>query len=70
MQVYIAPDPANTGILYVGNSDVTANTAAATDGFPLTANSPWIYLTVSDPTLIYVIASAASQKVFGLVNNI
>lgn len=52
----------NTGIVYVGNSDVTAETAAATDGLPLEAGET-LFVEVNNPNKLYVIASAANQKV-------
>lgn len=60
-------DPANSGVVYVGYATtVTAGTTAATDGIPLSAGegyfiSPHRGLSLSR---IYVIASAASQKIF------
>lgn len=53
----------NTGIIYVGNSDVTAGTNGATDGFELVAGES-ITLPVNNANLIYVIGSANNQKVF------
>lgn len=58
---------ANSGVVYVGvNSNVTAGTAAATDGVPLAAgDSIFIPKAIaSDVTGIYCIGSAAGQKVF------
>jgi hypothetical protein len=57
---------ANTGTVYVGNSDVTADSADATDGFPL-APGEGLFLPVEDPTRVYVVGSAAGQKVFFVV---
>jgi len=56
---------ANTGIVYVGNSDVTANTADATDGFELAAGES-VMIEIDNPNKIYVFASVANQKVFWL----
>jgi len=59
----IRADPANTGIVYIGQSDVTANSAAATDGLPLEAGDA-VMIEVNQVNLVYAIASAAGQKVF------
>jgi hypothetical protein len=56
----------NTGTLYVGNSDVTAGTVEATDGFPLTAGEA-LFVPVDDPSKVYLIGSAAGQAVHYLV---
>lgn len=60
--VYIKASSVNTGIVYVGNSTVTRGTADATDGFELSA---WegVFIKITDPSLIYVIGSAATQRV-------
>jgi hypothetical protein len=54
---------ANTGTVYVGNSDVTADSADATDGFPLTPGEG-LFLPVDDPSRVYVVGSTSGQKVF------
>ena len=56
----------NTGILYIGNSDVTAGTTAATDGFPLSAGES-VTIPVNNANLLYAIGSAANQAVFLLI---
>jgi hypothetical protein len=56
----------NTGTLYVGNSDVTADAADATSGFPLHAGDA-IFLPVDDPTSVYLIGSTTGQKAFFVV---
>jgi hypothetical protein len=53
----------NTDTVYIGNSDVTAGTTAATDGFPLEPGES-ITLPVNNPNLLYAIGAAANQKVF------
>jgi len=53
----------NTGIVYIGPSDVTAGTADATDGVELSAGDA-ILIEVDNANKVYVIASAADQKVF------
>lgn len=57
---------ANTGRVFVGNSDVTADTTAATDGFEL-GNGESIFIEVDNANKVYVIGSALSQKVFWAV---
>ena len=64
--VQIKAASANSGLVYVGNSDVTADASDATDGFPL-APGEGLFLPVDDPSRIYVVGSAASQKVFFVV---
>jgi len=62
--VMIKASSTNTGIVYVGSSNaVTANTSDTTDGLPLSANDG-IVITVDNANDIWLIASAASQKVF------
>jgi len=56
---------ANTGTVYVGNIDVTAGTATSTDGFELGAGES-MTIEVNDLNKIYLIGSAAGQKVFWL----
>jgi hypothetical protein len=63
--VQIKAAAANTGKVYVGNSDVTADTAAATDGFELSAGQG-LFVPANDLKNVYVIASAAAQKIFYL----
>lgn len=53
----------NSGKVYVGLSNVTADSADATDGFELAAGES-IAMEIDDPSKVYVIGSAASQKVF------
>lgn len=61
--VQIKADPANTGVVYIGKSDVTANTAAATDGYPLAAGEE-LFVPTDLLSTVYAIGSAAGQKVF------
>lgn len=65
--VTVKADITNTGIIYVGNSDVTAGSTAATDGFPLSAGET-LTLEVNNPNLLYAIASANNQKIFWVAN--
>lgn len=53
----------NTDVVYVGGSSVvTANSADATDGFPLSPGEA-IVLDVADPSAVYLISPTAGQKV-------
>lgn len=61
--VTVVADRDNTGVVYVGNSDVTAGTTAATDGFPLSSGES-VTLEVNNPNLIYVIGSLNNQIVY------
>ncbi len=61
--VEIKAAPANsTGIIYVGNSDVTAGGTDATDGFALAAGER-LFLPIDDPTKVYVIGSTTGLAV-------
>lgn len=53
----------NTGTIYVGNSNVTADTTDATDGFELGAGES-VTVPINNANKIYVIGSVAGQKVF------
>jgi len=61
--VVLKADAANTGIIYVGNSDVTAGNTDATDGFPLSAGET-ITLEVTNSNIPYAIASANNQVIY------
>lgn len=61
VQIKAAAD--NAGTVYVGNSDVTADAADATDGFPLAAGEG-LFVPLRDPSDVYVLGSEAGQKVF------
>ena len=65
--VTVKADITNTGIIYIGNSDVTAGSTAATDGFPLSAGET-LTLEVNNPNLLYAIASANNQKIYWVAN--
>ena len=57
----------NSGTVYVGNSSsVTADSADATDGFPLAAGEA-VLVKVNNASRVYLIGSASGQKVFWLV---
>ena len=61
--VLVKADAANTGILYIGNSDVTAGTTAGTDGMPLSAGES-LLVKINNVNKIYAIGSAANQVVY------
>lgn len=65
--VLVVADPANAAgtVVYVGGSGVTAASAAATDGIPLTPGSG-VFIEVNSPHLIYCIGSTTGLKVFFL----
>lgn len=53
----------NSGTVYVGKSDVTNDSADATDGFELSAGES-VTVEIDNANKVYVIGSAAGQKVF------
>lgn len=55
----------NAGTVYVGLTGVTADDTEATDGFPLTAGES-VMVEVTDPSLVFCIASDAGHQVFFL----
>jgi hypothetical protein len=61
--VQIKADAANSSTVYVGNADLTADTADATDGFPLAAGEG-LFVPVDDVNKVYVRGGASGQKVF------
>lgn len=63
--VIIKADDDNSGDVYIGNSDVTAGGADATDGFRLTAGDG-MFIEVDDANMVYAIGSAAGQKLYFL----
>ena len=64
--VLFRADADNSGVIYLGNSDVTAGTTAATDGLPLSAGDA-VFLQISNANLVYGIGSAVNQKIYFLV---
>jgi len=64
--VQIKAADTNTDKVYVGISGVTADTADATDGYPL-APGDALLVPVSNANAVYVVASSGSQKVFWVV---
>lgn len=61
--VTLRADSANTGTIYIGNSDVTVSGTAATDGIPLYPGDS-LFLPVTNSNIPYAIASANNQKIF------
>ena len=61
--VTVRAAPGNSGVVYVGSSDVTAGTTDATDGFPLQAGES-ITVPVANANQLYVIGGAANQIVY------
>jgi len=61
--VVILASSANTGTVYIGDSDVTAGGATATDGMRLDAGDV-IVIPISDPSLLYAVASASNQNIY------
>ncbi len=57
----------NSGTVYVGNADVTAGSADATDGFPL-APGARLFLPLDDPSKVYLRGSAPGQAVYYVVH--
>ena len=64
--VLFRADSGNSGLVYLGNSDVTAGTTAATDGLPLSAGDA-VFLQISNANLVYGIGSAVNQKIYFMV---
>ena len=64
--VLFRADADNSGVIYLGNSDVTAGTTAATAGLPLSAGDA-IFLQISNANLDYAIGSAVNQKIYFMV---
>lgn len=58
--VRVMANPTNSGIIYIGTSAVTADSADATDGYPLYAGDS-IFLPVNNANLVYAIASVNNQ---------
>jgi hypothetical protein len=60
--VLLVPAPSNTGNLYVGGPNVTANTSDATDGCLVPASG--FLAPVGNTNMVNLIADAAGQAVF------
>jgi hypothetical protein len=63
--ILVRAAPGNSGVVYVGNSDVTAGTTDATDGMPLQAGES-VLIKIDNVNKIYVIGSAVNQIVYWL----
>lgn len=63
--VVLRADPANTEPIYVGGSNVTAETEPTTDGMPLYPGES-LSLQIGDPHKLYAIAPTTTQYVFAL----
>lgn len=63
--VMITADSSNSGVVYIGNSDVDAGATDATSGIPISAGES-IFFSASNVNVIYVIGSAVNQKVYWL----
>jgi len=64
--IQLKAGPTNTGVVYVGRAGVTDGDTVATDGMPLQA-SEGIFVPIEDVTLLYAIASAASQDLYWFI---
>ena len=61
--VIVKAGAGNTGVVYVGfSSGVTANTAVATDGYPLAAAAE-VGIPINDLSSVWFIADSSSQEV-------
>lgn len=59
--IQLAPDSANTGVIYVGFTDsVTAGTDNDTDGYPLGTS---LLVPFRRPQDVYLVSDSADQKV-------
>jgi len=57
--VQITADASNPSIIYVGLTGVTADSADATDGYPIAAGDT-VVIPTRNPALLYVIAKTGS----------
>lgn len=66
--VTLKAGPANTFVLFVGPSTVTADSADTTDGYPLSAGEE-MFIATRDPSLLWVVGAsgASAQKLFGKI---
>ena len=55
----------NSGLVYIGNSDVTAAAANNTTGIPIAAGES-LFFSCSGPEKVYVVGSAVNQACFWL----
>lgn len=59
--VEVSADTTNAGVLYVGSSALTAGSAAATDGFPLSPGAR-LFLPVDNLTDVWFRAAGSGYK--------
>lgn len=65
--VQLRAHPDNTGLVYIGSHPgVTADSAVATDGFPLEAGDQ-LFIPIDNVNKIFVVGSAADQGIFWLL---
>ena len=64
--VLVKASRTNTGIIYIGNSTVTAGTNDATDGFELSAGDA-LMVEGRNANEVYIIASTNNQRVSYLI---
>lgn len=60
--VTVKASASNTGIVYVGNSDVTNGTANSTDGFELSAGES-VTVEVNNVNKVYIIGTDVNHRV-------
>lgn len=65
--VYIVPNSANTGNVFIGKSTVTAGGTPATNGIPLYPTSTGFFFQVNDPTELFAIATTIGNEVYYLI---
>jgi hypothetical protein len=61
--VWVTADSLNGGVIYLGNSDVTASGTEATDGYPLHAGEA-VFIQVDNANKVYAVATAVNQKLY------
>jgi len=61
--IQIYADISNSGIVYVGNSDVTANSSDTTDGFPLDPGNSFL-VPIRHPYRLHLVSNVTNSKVW------
>lgn len=64
--VIVEASEKNTALVFVGNSDVTAGTMEATDGYELSPGAS-LFVPIDNANKVHVIAAAANQNVYWAV---
>ncbi len=59
--VWLKAHSQNTGLVHLGNSDVTANGTLATDGFPLAAGAE-LFFPISDASRVWLRSDGAADE--------